>query len=458
MHRMPVRWRLTLWYAALSALVMIVLGGIVFGTLRWRMNDAFDNELQDQAALAKDQVVVDRGIVDFGSIDPEPGAWTIDVLTGGSEDTAAEPATGESDEPVAGSSAVASALDGETTYVNFADETGDSVRAIVVPVLDESNTVVGALQVSGSRETLNTAIGELATTLAIVSPLMLLLAAGAGYLLAGRALRPVSHITTLAANIGANDLHERLNLALPNDELGRLAQTFDAMLERMEDAFARQTRFSGDAAHELRTPLTLMRGQIDLALNHPRTPAEYQEALGQLDLDLARITSLVETLLALSRADAGQLTPDLAPFDVAETIATVVEMYQSTACSSGITLRDASKPLTITADEDLVIQVLVNLVDNALAHTPPAGEITIGCEQRQHLAVIRVSDTGSGIPAEHQARVFDRFYRVTRSLQGGAGLGLAIARAIVENHGGAIRLESSESTGTTVELHLPIAP
>jgi heavy metal sensor kinase len=261
----------------------------------------------------------------------------------------------------------------------------------------------------------------------------------------------------MAASIGANDLHERLDLDLPNDELGRLAQTFDAMLARMEDAFARQTRFSGDAAHELRTPLTLMRGQIDLALNHPRTPDEYREALGQLDLDLARITSLVETLLALARADAGQLAPDLSPFDLADTIGTILDLYDDAATAAGIAMRGACQSLTVTADEDLIIQVLVNLVDNALAHTPPGGEIAIECVQQANLAVITVADNGSGIPEEHQDRVFDRFYRVGHTHQRGAGLGLAIARAIVERHGGTIHLASVEGTGTTIELRLPLA-
>jgi heavy metal sensor kinase len=279
-----------------------------------------------------------------------------------------------------------------------------------------------------------------------------------GYLLAGRAMAPVGEITRLAASIDAVDLHSRLNLALPDDELGRLAATFDAMLARIEDAFERQRRFTGDAAHELRTPLSLLRGQVDLALLRPRSPEDYQETLRALQGDLDRLTGLVGTLLTLARADAGQLV--LAPdrFDLAEMVELVFDQFAPRATEMGIALDREATPCLLVADEDLLVQVLVNLVANALAHTPSGGTITVGCRRDAGTARLWVADTGAGIAAEHQARVFDRFYRVdpARSrAQGGTGLGLSISRTIVTAHGGAISLRSALGKGTTVEVVVP---
>jgi heavy metal sensor kinase len=271
----------------------------------------------------------------------------------------------------------------------------------------------------------------------------------------------VAAITSLAARIGGKDLGARLDLDLPDDELGRLARTFDAMLARIEDAFERQRRFTGDAAHELRTPLSLMRSQLDVTLARRRTPEEYEAAMLELGTDLERMTGLVGTLLMLARADSGRLIAERALVNLEEPVRFVVEHYGPLAAETGIALRAETAPAPVTADYDLIVQVLVNLVTNALAHTPVGGTIVVGCRVDGDAALLWVSDTGEGIAPEHQARVFDRFYRVdtgrTRA-RGGSGLGLAICKAIAEVHGGTIGLRSALGQGTTVELRLPTSP
>jgi heavy metal sensor kinase len=270
----------------------------------------------------------------------------------------------------------------------------------------------------------------------------------------------VAEVTALAERVSATDLHARLNLDLPDDELGRLARTFDLMLARMEDAFARQRRFTGDAAHELRTPLSLMRSRVDLALARPRDGEEYRAALRELDTDLQRLTVLVGRLLTLARADEGTLTLDRVDVDLQELCSLVLEQFAGPAGAAGVTLRDESEPARVVADEDRLVQVLVNLVDNALAHTPAGGTIAVGCRREASGAVrLWVVDTGRGIPAEHRERVFDRFYRVetgraVATAAGGAGLGLSISRAIVEAHGGTIELTSDVGVGTRVVVSL----
>jgi heavy metal sensor kinase len=297
--------------------------------------------------------------------------------------------------------------------------------------------------------------------LTIAAPIVLLLAAGGGYLLAGRALQPVASITALAGSVSAADLHTRLDLNLPDDELGRLARTFDGMLGRIEDAFERQRRFTGDAAHELRTPLSFIRSQVDLALARERSPDEYREALQAIDGDLGRLTGLVGTLLMLARSDSGHVPLERAPLDLTATVGLIIEQYRPLADEAGITLVDESGSAELIGDEDLIIQVLVNLLDNAIAHTPADGRITVGCRTDGDWAHLCVADTGHGISIEHQSLVFDRFYRVDEGRSrhiGGAGLGLSICRAIVEAHGGSIALSSRPGAGTTVEIRLPTQP
>jgi len=457
--KIPVRWQLTLWYSLLIALVMLVMGAVVFGILRWRLQDSLDDDLQRLAEQVSAEIDVENDEITFLTTPELPAPYGLQVYASASSSIVALGADGQPQHIVSGSrQVVIEAMGGQPAFADVAVGPDDTFRSFVVPIEDvDAGTVVGALQVYRSRGDLDEAIDQLGRTLTFVSPAMLLLAAGTGYVLAGRALRPVARITSLAATIRATDLHQRLALDLPNDELGTLARTFDDMLDRMQRAFEQQREFTGNAAHELRTPLTTMRGQIDLTRTHAMSIEEYREAIDQLDLDLERLTALVEALLVLARADDGRLEVDPAPFDLAVTIDAVSSMFREDDQRPAVALQTRCSPVTVTGDEDLIIQVLVNLVENARRHTPDGGVITLSCERSGDTAVVRVADTGSGIAPEHHDRVFDRFYRVDRR-RGGAGLGLAICRAIVERHGGTIRLDSEVGVGTVVEFRLPIEP
>ncbi|MGH2531357.1 MAG: heavy metal sensor histidine kinase [Thermomicrobiales bacterium] len=455
----PVRWRLTAWYALFLAAALVLFGAVIYVGLRYNLYEALDEQLEDQAALVLSTVQArDDGLFlvtsDVGDLEGDESFLRL---------------LGEDGETIADTSdrlggvrlvpgIVAAAMGGETLLTS-AEADGHIVRIVTAPVV-VNGEVLGVLQVGMSREEIDEALRSLVYLLFAVGPLVLAGAVAGGYLLAGRAMAPVEEITRLAAAIDGDDLHARLNLDLPPDELGRLAATFDAMLARIEDAFERQRRFTGDAAHELRTPLSLLRGQVDVALLHPRTDDEYRAALRSLQDDLDRLTGLVSTLLTLARADAGQLALTRAPFDLATTIGVVADQFTHQAEESGVTVNREIRSCPVVADEDLLVQVLVNLVANALAHTPDGGTVTLGCGAEPTGVRIWVADTGSGIAPEHQARVFDRFYRVDTArsrAHGGAGLGLSITRTIVEAHGGRIDLTSAPGKGTTVEFVFPDA-
>jgi heavy metal sensor kinase len=482
-RRLPIRWRLTLWYALLLAAAMTLFASAVYIGLRQQLYASFDEQLLDQAALVLATIHIKSGVPALA-----PGAQNAEYFLRllAEDGRVIADSDGQFGNVPLDRAALAAAIAGATRFDLVAvtpDEGRDGelaepadpgaqgepsaqgsqgqqmVRLVTLPVrLDDEGPPVGALQVGLDRDDIDEALAQLLTVLAFATPLVLLAAAAGGYLLAGRALAPVAAMTLLAARITARDLSARLDLELPDDELGRLARTFDAMLSRIDDAFARQRRFTGDAAHELRTPLSLMRSQLDLALARPRSAAAYREALRGLDGDVTRMTNLVAALLTLARADAGKLVAERAPFDLAATIDHLGDQYAPLAAAAGVALRCETTPTLLVADEDLLVQLLVNLLDNALAYTPAGGAVTVGCRSEDGRGRLWVDDSGQGIGSEHLPHLFDRFYRADagRSRErGGTGLGLAICQAIVGAHDGSITIDSAPGRGTRVEVVLP---
>jgi heavy metal sensor kinase len=465
-RRIPIRWRLSLWYTALTALVLALFSFAIYQGLETQLADQLDEDLRSQAALAAASVTFGSGnaILEAAyrdQLSEEALLWVIapdGVVLLSIRGSELEEAPPEMDH-------LGRALDGKTTLETVAGN-GESLRVITVPIrardqFGSTNRVISALQLAYSRDRITDTVELLLTALLVVAPVGIAISALTGYWLAGRALRPVADITHLASQIDGDDLGSRLNLDLPDDELGRLASTFDSMLVRIDEAFQRQRQFTGDAAHELRTPLALMRSQIDLAMTQAESTSEYREALAAMDGDVTRMTALVGMLLSLARADAGQLTPNREPVDLADLARDVTEQLEPIAAETGITLQANLEPVTATVDADMIIQVLVNLIDNAIKHTPIGGTVTVGVARANAAATITVSDTGAGIPAVHLPRIFDRFYRVetgrARSAggSGGIGLGLAICQAIAHAHQGTLTASSEEGKGSTFRLTIP---
>jgi heavy metal sensor kinase len=295
--------------------------------------------------------------------------------------------------------------------------------------------------------------------LGIAYPVTLALASFGGAFLAGRALSPIDKLTRLARRVSAKDLSQRLNLRLPDDEVGRLARTFDEMIARLDDAFRRQRQFTADASHELRTPLTAIKGQVEVALRRRRDAAAYREVLQAVNEEVDRLIRLVGSLLTLARADAGQIPIALETVSLPELVAGAVEQVDPVAKQRDIELSASAGPaVTLQADEDLLLQLLLNLLDNAIKHTPAGGRVTVGWRVNGRQVELWVRDTGVGIAGEHLAHIFDRFYRVDKArsrAEGGVGLGLSICRWIAEAHGGHISVRSAPGQGSTFTAGLP---
>jgi heavy metal sensor kinase len=326
----------------------------------------------------------------------------------------------------------------------------------------------GIIQVAESYQDIQTVQRQLIVLLAISVPLVTLLASAGGWFLASSALNPIDRITRAATQIGASDLSRRLNLNLPDDEVGRLAATFDQMLARLDAAFERQKRFIADASHEMRTPLTILKGEVEVALNRPRTAKEYRETLEQVNQTTNRLTALVEELLLLARADNRQYPLQVERFDLAELLSDEINYLTPRATDKAITLNLAAPDhLILEADPDKLARLFMNLIDNAIKYSEAGDTVRVSAGAVHDGVRVEIKDTGPGIPAEHLPHLFDRFYRVDKARarqlsdpngQGGAGLGLSIAQWLAEVHGGRIDVTSHPGHGTTFSVHLPFTP
>lgn len=304
---------------------------------------------------------------------------------------------------------------------------------------------------------------RLRTTLGWLVPFTILLAAAGGYFLARKNLAPVADMTARADHISESTLHDRLTVQNPGDELGRLASTFNRLLDRLDLAFERQRRFIADASHELRTPLAILQGESEIALSNPsRSPDEYRESLTTLQHEARRLARIVEDMFTLSRADAGQYPVNCRPLYLDELIAECAHSVRTLAAAKSITISvQSSGELPLSGDESLLTRMLLNLLDNAIKYTPAGGIIYVASSSTPAGAQITVADNGSGIPTEFHSRIFERFFRADQARTrgnsaGGAGLGLSIAKWIAEAHRGTLTLTRSDATGTLFTVNLPV--
>lgn len=296
-------------------------------------------------------------------------------------------------------------------------------------------------------------------TLAVVLCVGIVVAAGAGIIVASRGMRPLAEITHAAQRITATQLHERIGPVRWPTELMALAATFDEMLTRLEDSFTRLSQFSVDLAHELRTPINNLMGEAEVALARTRTPDEYQQLLGSSLEEYAKLSRMIDSLLFLSRAESPQTHIERTLLDARQELEALREFYEALAEEHEVEVRCEGQAL-VNADPILFRRAMSNLLSNALHYTPHGGTVILSVTPTEdHTITVRVCDTGVGIAPEHLSKIFDRFYRVdpARSHRHpGMGLGLAIVKSIMDLHGGTVTVQSVPHQGTTVTLRFPL--
>lgn len=279
-----------------------------------------------------------------------------------------------------------------------------------------------------------------------------------GWWLSGRAIRPIRTISETASRIAAGNLEERINTRSMATELAGLSEVLNDTFERLHASFERQRQFTADASHELRTPLTILLSETQRVLKRERTPEEYREALETCGATAQRMRKLVEALLLLARQDARDPQAVHQPFDLAEVVREVVKQHAPLAVSLGRELNSKLVPTPCFGDPAAVAVLAANLVANALQH---GGHVMVQCEPQAGLAMLTVTDDGPGIPADLQPQLFQRFFRADTARTGGSGhsgLGLAIAKAVAENHQGTLHVVSEAGQGATFTAKLPGVP
>ena len=309
---------------------------------------------------------------------------------------------------------------------------------------------------------LNDALDNLFSIFLVLVPITFVVSLGGGWLLSYKSLHPVDVVTRAARQITAHNLDQRIPESLIDDEIGRLITTLNDMIARLRESFDQIKQFSVDASHELRTPLAILRGEIELALKNPKKNEEYRDVLASNLEEILRLSSIVDTLLLLAKGDLGQQDLRFEHVNVRDLLQELYEDAEILALRKDIVVTmSKAEDVSIWGDRLRLRQLFLNLIDNAIKYTPEKGKVSLSLEREDGFAAVKVQDTGVGISSEHQALIFGRFFRVDRARSremGGSGLGLSIAKWIVDVHHGKIDVASEPNEGSTFSVYLPLEP
>lgn len=454
-----VRTQLTLWYAAVLALSLIAFAVLVYyaaANIFYARQDellrstaetvasAYVQELEEEQSVAKAnevvlaQMVFPNRYVEVADADGRVVAWSSNLT--GHQFTIPSETLGEARQR------------GAFVVLN-------GLRVAVVPL--SSGKQLGFAIVAEPLSVVDEGLRRLRRDFFFGVPLILIFASLGGYFLARKSLLPITLMNQQTQRITAENLSAQLDVANPRDEVGQLAVTINALLARLDAAFQEQKRFIADASHELRTPLAILRGETEVALQQERDTTEYKESLALIKDEAERLSRIVENLFLLARqpVDAPSLIKE--PVRLDRLIADCVRAAQVLATLKGLrlTIDGELRAISVNGDDEMLKRMLLNLLDNSVKYTASGGEISVALRSQNGDARIVVTDTGIGIEESDQRRIFDRFYRVDKARSralGGAGLGLSIARWIVEGHGGSLSVESVPGRGSAFTADLPL--
>lgn len=466
--RLGTRARMALLAMLAVAPALALADGLLLTTVRASELSAIDHSLAGQAALLQAGIDNSNGRITFGPTGAAASSATLDavvvsghvVVTSVGDDPLPAPAV------IALATAVASA--GMPQYADIADSHGNTERAYAMSLDAGGDSAGRGDQGSFSILVVSQSISALAETqrntlvLTVGLSLLTLLVTGVvGRWLAGRVLRPVRMIASLARTVSERDLHRRVEVSVPPDELGELVATFNAMLGRLEADFEGLRRFTADASHELRAPLALMRGELELGLNRVRTPTEQRRTIRALLSEVDHLTRITEGLLLLARADAGTLKATSSLVDLVDLATETATRWQTVARRRRIAIRTETPPTgSVEGDPILLRRLLDNVVDNAVRHSPSGAEVLLRVERGAVAWHVDVMDAGPGVPTGMRSRLFTRFAQDdsarTPGGTGSAGLGLALSAAIARLHGGELTLVDRDAPGACFRLSLPV--
>ncbi len=454
--QLSINIRLTLWFVVITGVTLVALSFFLSARFLHSLSSSIDLSLRIAAGQYLANLEDKVGALTFaegaGASGSQPGSTGLMARLVSPSGTMLDQ-RGASDEfPAWGQ-----LQPGYQTASRPGDDT--QWRTYTEPVRGVDGSIRVWLQVIQPLEMLTNTQQDVRDQLLLIIPFTLLVLGAGGYFLASRALRPIDRITHTAGSISANDLSQRIEYQGPQDEVGRLASTFNAMLARLQDAFVRERRFSADAAHELRTPLSVLKGKLDVALSRERTTTEYQATLTDLSSSVERLISLSSDLLVLSRLEQRTLEGNKAEINLTDLLESILEQYQPLAAARRIEMSIHLPPaIRIQGYSDALMRLFINLIDNAVKYTPAAGHISVEAGEVEGLIHVDLFNSAENLREDVIQRLFERFYRADPSRSrnsGGAGLGLSIAREIAEVHGGRITAHQLPGEGIMFKVELP---
>ncbi|HYL97675.1 MAG TPA: ATP-binding protein [Blastocatellia bacterium] len=457
-----VRVKLTAWYVLVFGSLLVLFSIFVYEafsrSLYRRLDDGLTSTAATAASVLSDEIGEDDGTLEGGAREtvdemkfPQTSLaiiWKGKVIASNSSDAGAL--------NLPSSLAVAPNRPPLATTISSSRGPEFRVALCAVPAKDGTCYVVAAQSLVALKEQL----ASIRRLLYVGLVAAIVVASIGGLLLAKKSLAPVVAMSSQAQRISARNLHERLLVANRSDELGTLAAVFNELLQRLDSSFENMRRFMADASHELRTPLAIIRGEADIALSQHRDTEEYREALAIVQDEARRLSRIVDDLLELARADAGQRPIRKREFYLNDLVEECSRSLQVLANSKGVILStEPCEDVLLCGDEDIIRRMLMNLLDNAIKFTGTAGSVVIKLIPATGTVKMVVADTGVGIPSQAVPEIFGRFFRVDRARsrsEGGSGLGLAIAKWAAEAHDGSIEVRSEPGKGSSFIVTFPL--
>lgn len=464
MNFWSIRFRLTLWYVAILGIILCSFSGFLYLTLSRSLHRNIDAKIRSVAdfvassyasPFAKYGVNLDRVIEE--ATGKRPTGKFIQILDKKGRIGLKSQSLGRFQLPVS-IEALRNASKGEATYETNRTIGTSPIRIVTVPIV-EGPRLINIVQVASSLEDVESALKTLLLILSITIPSALVVASLGGNFLANRAFQPVNEVIDTARAITSHNLNRRIQIKRVKDEIGRLAETFNEMISRLDHSFNKVRQFSADASHELKTPLTVLKGEIEVALRRARTGDEYRAILTSNLEEINNMTKVVDDLLLLSRADGGEIPLKKTLTDLSEFLTEIQVQGQVLATSKSIDVYCHNDHKAYALVDPLRLKsMMLNLIENGIKYSPPGSHIDITLEKEDGFAVITVTDQGIGIPEEALPHVFDRFFRVDKARsrqEGGSGLGLSICKLIAEAHNGSISARSELGKGSAFIVRIP---
>lgn len=450
-----LRARVTVWYTAALMAALVAYAAVVYGSLHrvlWaELDDRLHHEIETSEGLLQPFWTTDGAVTPGGQspLDDDDYRWLQVFSPEGRLLFESDVAKAD---PIAGlavprlDSAVSLEVDGRGS-LRVKSERGHIAKH---PVM---------VRVATSEARVREELAQMVALMAVALPLCAAGAAYGGYRLVRRTLAPVDRLVRAANSVTADNLAQRLPVENAADEVGQIAKAFNATLARLEGSFTQMRRFTANASHELRTPLTALRSTGQVALSDGGSVDDHREAIASMLEEVERLSKLLDTLLLLARSDAGHIELTRQPVNLLTLVQDVAADCRVLAEEKEQTISIGGAPISLLVDPTVLRVAVANVTHNAIRYSPPKGHVRIGVVASGDRVTIEVQDNGAGVPPEQVEQIFERFHRVdaARSPDGGAGLGLAMARWAVESHRGSIAVRNNEGRGSTFTISLPVS-